>query len=110
MFADFGCWFDHRIIATQFIGAPLYLVNRQLYYAWMARTKMHFGVVATTVTQWWSPTVIRVTGDKSVRHQIKRGADGELQCQFPERLVLIANHQVFPPAIGVAGVGDADVY
>jgi lysocardiolipin and lysophospholipid acyltransferase len=68
-----------------------------MYYAWMARTKQHFGVVVTTVTQWWSPTVIRVTGDKTVRHQIKQTADGSLECQFPERMVLIANHQVLPP-------------
>jgi hypothetical protein len=60
----------------------------------MARTKQHFGVVVTTITQWWSPTVIRVTGDRNVRDQIKRTPDGGLECRFPERLVLIANHQV----------------
>jgi len=61
----------------------------------MARTKQHFGVVVTTITQWWSPTVIRVTGDRNVRDQIKRTPDGGLECRFPERLVLIANHQLY---------------
>jgi hypothetical protein len=60
----------------------------------MSRTKQNFGVLVTTITQWWSPTVVRVTGDKSVRHQLKRTADGRLECDFPERMILIANHQV----------------
>ncbi|KAA8905536.1 acyltransferase-domain-containing protein [Sphaerosporella brunnea] len=83
------------ILATQFIGAPLYFVNRPMYYAWMSRTKQHFGVFVTTLTQWWSPTVVRVTGDKSVRRQLKQTADGSLECQFPERMILIANHQLY---------------
>lgn len=83
------------ILATQLIGAPLYFINKPVYYAWMARTKKHFGVVVTTITQWWSPTIIRVTGDRTVRDQIKRSPDGSLECQFPERLVLIANHQLY---------------
>lgn len=60
----------------------------------MARTKAHFGVLVTALTQWWGPTVVRVTGDKSVRHQLRRTEDGGLECDFPERMVLIANHQV----------------
>lgn len=61
----------------------------------MARTKGHFGVATTAVTQWWSPTVIRVTGDKTVRHQLKKTVDGRLECDFPERMILIANHQLY---------------
>lgn len=78
----------------QVIGCPLYYINRPLYYRYMARTKAHFGVLITTVTQWWSPTVIRVTGDHTVRDQLCMTADGRVECRFPERLVLIANHQV----------------
>ncbi|RPA80154.1 acyltransferase-domain-containing protein [Ascobolus immersus RN42] len=83
------------IVLTQLIGAPLYFVNKPLFYAWMARTKHHFGILVTTITQWWAPTVIRVTGDRSVRHQLKRAKDGRLECDFPERMVLIANHQIY---------------
>ncbi|KAL7266273.1 hypothetical protein RUND412_011188 [Rhizina undulata] len=61
----------------------------------MARTKKFFGILVTTITQWWSPTVVRVTGDKSVRHQLRRTCDGRLECDFPERMVLIANHQLY---------------
>ena len=71
----------------------------------MARTKQHFGVVVTTITQWWSPTVIRVTADRTVRDQIRRTSDGGLACHFPERLVLIANHQVWLDAFHVLAPG-----
>ncbi len=60
----------------------------------MALTKQHFGLLVTTTTEWWSPTVVRVSGDKSVRGQLRRTEDGRLETYFPERLVLIANHQV----------------
>jgi lysocardiolipin and lysophospholipid acyltransferase len=60
----------------------------------MAYTKKLFGIQITTMTKWWSPTVIRVSGDESVRGQIRQSKDGNLECDFPERMVLIANHQV----------------
>jgi 1-acyl-sn-glycerol-3-phosphate acyltransferase len=83
------------IVTTQFIGAPLYWINRDLYYAYMALTKQSFGVFVTTLTQWWAPTVVRVSGDASVAGQIKRTEDGRVELHFPGRLVLIANHQVW---------------
>ncbi|KAE8449106.1 hypothetical protein EG329_008489 [Mollisiaceae sp. DMI_Dod_QoI] len=68
------------ICATQFLGAPLYWYNRDLYYAYMALTKQSFGIFVTTLTQWWAPTVIR---------------DGRVECSFPERMIMIANHQLY---------------
>lgn len=47
-----------------------------------------------TMTQWWAPTIVRVSGDESVRGQLLQTLDGNLLCKFPERLVMIANHQV----------------
>lgn len=79
---------------TQFLGAPLYLVNRDLYYAYMALTKQSFGIVVTTMTQWWSPTTVRISGDESVKGQLHKTKDGRLECDFPDRMVMIANHQV----------------
>lgn len=73
---------------------PLYWINKDLYYAYMALTKQSFGLLIATMTQWWSPTVVRISGDASVVGQIRRTADGRVECSFPERLVLIANHQV----------------
>ena len=83
-----------RVFLTQCLGAPLYFFSKAAYYTWMSRTKSHFGVLVTTLTQWWSPTVVRVTGDQTVRGQIRLTPDGRLRCDFPERIVLIANHQV----------------
>ena len=94
----FTCWVIAScgaIHATQIIGAPLYFINRDYYYAYMAWTKQSFGILITTVTQWFSPTVVRVSGDASVVGQLRLTADGRLELDFPERLILIANHQLY---------------
>lgn len=83
------------ILCTQLIGAPLYLVDKDWYYSYMAHTKQCFGLVITALTQWGAPTLFRVSGDASVRDQLHVTEDGMLQTTFPERLVLIANHQVY---------------
>jgi lysocardiolipin and lysophospholipid acyltransferase len=62
----------------------------------MALTKQSFGLLVTTMTQWWSPTVVRISGDESIAGQIKQRADGRVEFSFPDRLVMIANHQVNP--------------
>lgn len=64
----------------------------------MALTKQSFALTTTTMTQLWGPTVIRISGDKSVADQIRKTPDGRVEFSFPERMVLIANHQVRPPA------------
>ncbi|KAF7538154.1 hypothetical protein G7054_g3142 [Neopestalotiopsis clavispora] len=84
-----------RIHITQFLGSPLYLLNRDFYYAYMALTKQSFGLLATTMTHWWAPTKIRVSGDASVAGQLSITPDGRIECAFPERLVMIANHQIY---------------
>lgn len=78
---------------TQFIGAPLYWINRDLYYAYMALTKESFGLLITTMTKIWGPTTIRISGDQSVAGQIHRTPDGRVEFDFPDRMVMIANHQ-----------------
>jgi lysocardiolipin and lysophospholipid acyltransferase len=84
----------HSMHITQFMGAPLYFYDKDWYYAWMALTKQHFGLFIVTMQTWWTPTLVRVSGDASVRGQLLQSADGRLECDFPERLVLLANHQV----------------
>jgi 1-acyl-sn-glycerol-3-phosphate acyltransferase len=80
---------------TQILGSPLYFINKDYYYAYMALTKQSFGLLITTVTQWFSPTMVRVSGDKSVRGQLTLTKDGRLETRFPERLVMITNHQLY---------------
>lgn len=89
----FGCCVI--IFTTQLIGSPLYFISKDYYYAYMAFTKQSFGVLITTVTQWGAPTLVRVSGDESVRGQIQLTDDGRLKTEFPDRLVFIANHQVY---------------
>lgn len=83
------------IVATQLVGAPLYVINKRHYYAYMAYTKRSFGLVITALTQWGCPTFVRVSGDESVRGQLHLAGDGGLKATFSERLVLTANHQVY---------------
>ncbi|KAK3074059.1 hypothetical protein LTR53_003838 [Teratosphaeriaceae sp. CCFEE 6253] len=83
------------ISASQFIGAPLKLVDAKLYDSYMASTKESFAVLMTTITQWWSPTIVRVSGDESMKGQLYQMDDGTLKCNFPHRLVLMANHQLY---------------
>ncbi|GAB7360905.1 hypothetical protein MBLNU230_g0891t1 [Neophaeotheca triangularis] len=83
------------ISASQFIGAPLKLVDPKFYDGYMAWTKESFAVLVTTMTQWWAPTVVRVSGDESMKGQLYQMEDGTLKCNFPHRLVLMANHQLY---------------
>lgn len=83
------------IVATQLLGAPLYLINRDLYYAYMALTKQSFGLLLTTGTKWWAPTIVRISGDADVSRQMRKTADGRVECNFADRVVLFANHQIY---------------
>lgn len=94
----FTIWLNTVIFsihATQLLGSPLYFINRDYYYTYMALTKQSFGLLITTITAWFSATIIRVSGDKSVRGQFLQTGDGRLQTDFPERLVMVANHQIY---------------
>ncbi|KAI5303290.1 emp24p/erv25p- protein [Ascosphaera pollenicola] len=84
------------IVLTQLVGCPLLLIRRRWFDAYIARTKASFGLVITAVTQWGAPTPVRISGDRSVKGQFGLDASGKiLKTQFPERLVMIANHQVY---------------
>jgi 1-acyl-sn-glycerol-3-phosphate acyltransferase len=93
-----GSYFISGLMAvnvSQFLGAPLYLINKDWYNAWIAFTKQSFALLTTTLTQFWAPTVMKISGDKSVRGQLLKTTNGDLICNFPDRLVLIANHQIY---------------
>ena len=85
---------EDSIHLSQLLGAGLYFYDKEWYYAFMALTKQHFAILITTMQQWWAPIMVRVSWDKSVRGQIRQTEDGRLETDFPERLILIANHQV----------------
>ena len=72
----------------------MYWINREMYYAYMALTKQSFGLLTTTMTHWWSPSTIRISGDETVADQIRKTPDGLAEFLFPDRMVMIANHQV----------------
>ncbi|OAA65639.1 Phospholipid/glycerol acyltransferase [Niveomyces insectorum RCEF 264] len=108
---SFGIFFITSAITiqlTQWIGAPLYWVSRDLFYDYMAVTKQSFGLVITTMTYWWGPTTIRISGDASVAGQIKKTRDGRVEFSFPERLIMIANHQIYTDWLYLWWVGYAN--
>ena len=82
------------IAPVQYLGAPLYIINRDYYYRWMTCTKQQMTLLILSMTQWWTSTRIHVSGDESVREELRKLRDGRLQCKFASRMVLIANHQV----------------
>jgi hypothetical protein len=61
----------------------------------MAYTKECFAILITCLTQWWAPTVVRVSGDSTMVGQLIKRKDGSLQCNFADRMVLMANHQLY---------------
>jgi hypothetical protein len=60
----------------------------------MAYTKESFAVLITCLTQWWAPTKIKVSGDESMAGQLSQMKDGSLKCNFSDRMIMMANHQV----------------
>ena len=71
----------------------------------MSLTKQSFGLLITTMTHWWGPTTIRISGDASVADQIRKTEDGLVEFSFPERMVMIANHQVRNMVLGGPSFG-----
>lgn len=84
-----------RTFVTQITGAPLYFFNKEWYYAYMAMTKKYFALTTSFMTNVWGPTTVRISGDESVAGQIRGTEDGHVEFDFPERMVLVANHQVY---------------
>lgn len=80
---------------TQLLGLPIWLISKDWYRAWIAVTKQYFGILITNITKIFAPTTVRVSGDKSVAGQLKQDRDGQVRVHFPERIVYIANHQLY---------------
>lgn len=80
---------------AQLLGAPMYYWRKDYFYAWMALTKQSFALVMLSLTQWFTPSMFRVSWDPDLRGQFTKTKDGRLETQFPERLVLMANHQIY---------------
>lgn len=83
------------IHGAQIMGAWLYFINKPYYYTWMAMTKKFFGLLLNTITQVFSPTLVRISGDPDVVSQITVTSNGRLETTFPNRLVLISNHIIY---------------
>ena len=63
----------------------------------MAHTKKAMALLILFMTQWWTTTRVYITGDESMRHQVRKLKDGRVEYGLPERLVLMSNHQVLLP-------------
>jgi 1-acyl-sn-glycerol-3-phosphate acyltransferase len=74
----------------------------------MAFSKSTFALVTVMMTQLWGPTLIRMSGDADVTAQIGRNPDGTIRFAFPDRLVLMANHQIYTDWLYLWWVGYAN--
>ena len=94
----FALWMNLVLLtahATQIFNTSMYFINRTAYYQLMASTKESFGIFIITITSWFTKTTIRVIGDASVRGQLRKTKDGRLETDFSQRLVMMANHQIY---------------
>ncbi|KXT04932.1 hypothetical protein AC578_3471 [Pseudocercospora eumusae] len=87
-----SCFFAH---GAQILGVPLYFINKDWFYAWQALAKRFFALIITTMTWLWSPTVVRISGDKSMAGKLRQDANGLLEIDFEDRAIIMANHQIY---------------
>ncbi|KAK9468004.1 acyltransferase-domain-containing protein [Lipomyces arxii] len=97
-FVTFVVYFSTAVLTinfTQLVGLPIRLFSKTWFHAYVDYTKQSFGLVLTTMTQWWSPTAVHVVGDASVAGLLVRKEDGTLETKFGDRIILTANHQIY---------------
>lgn len=91
-------WFFGNAVAihiTQWLGTPMYFWSKDHYYAWMALTKQSFAICLMAVVRVFCPTTLWVSWDESMRGQLYKTDTGLLESSFPERIVLMSNHQIY---------------
>lgn len=92
----------------QWLGAPLYYLNKQWYHTWQAGVKQSTALMIIVLNQLRAPTTVRITGEASITGQIHGGK--RLQLDFPDRMVLVANHQVLLSADLLAVLTFSDLH
>ena len=61
--------------------------------------KQFFGLLLVSLTDWWNPINVRLSGDKSIAGQIVVTPKGRVKLKFPKRTVVVSNHQVPSPTL-----------
>ncbi|KAK5107675.1 hypothetical protein LTR62_000910 [Meristemomyces frigidus] len=79
----------------QWLGLPLYWVNRSWASSWQAYVKGTTSILMLGLNQWRAPVTATISCDESVKGQIRKGKDGNVMFDFPQRLIFIANHQIY---------------
>ncbi|KAK9456613.1 acyltransferase-domain-containing protein [Dipodascopsis uninucleata] len=97
-FVTFVLYFTSAVFTinfSQLLGLPIRIFSGDWFHAYVDYTKQSFGLLLTSVTHFWSPTLVHVVGDKSMAGLLKKDDDGFLETNFGNRTVLIANHQIY---------------
>ncbi|USW52985.1 Putative phospholipid/glycerol acyltransferase [Septoria linicola] len=81
--------------AQQYFGLPLYWLNKKLYYHWQAAVKESAALLLLGLNQWRAPTTVNISWDASVEGQIRWSETGKAMFDAPDRMVLLANHQIY---------------
>ncbi|KAK6430769.1 hypothetical protein LTR95_013076 [Oleoguttula sp. CCFEE 5521] len=87
--------FTTSLHVQQWLGLPLRLVSPSWSDAWQAAVKARTALLLLGLNQWRAPVSARNTWDASLAGQIRQTAEGSVTFDFPRRLVMIANHQLY---------------
>ncbi|KAK3674166.1 hypothetical protein LTR78_006013 [Recurvomyces mirabilis] len=79
----------------QWLGLPLRWINATWAKSWQNYIKASTAILMIGLNQWRAPITAHISGDASVAGQIRKDKNGNVICEFPKRMVLVANHQIY---------------
>ncbi|CAJ0647930.1 9792_t:CDS:2 [Entrophospora sp. SA101] len=80
---------------SQFLGLLLWPLPNDFFKNYIIHTQRCFGILLVSINQFFAPSNFIVTTDKSAKDIIKITRNNSVKLELPERIILIANHQIY---------------